>query len=65
MIDGLLGDSVCSSLFGNMNVYALADGLPAWCNLMLAIFAEVDASMSKEQKLTNPRIKKYMEKYKR
>lgn len=63
MIDEALGVPVCDALFGNMNVYALADGLPVWCNLMLAVIDEIDTSFAREQKLTNPRISKYTSKY--
>lgn len=63
MIDGVLGASVCDDLFGRMNVYAMAGGLPVWCNLMLAVMDEIDTSFAREQKLTNPRIAKYTSKY--
>lgn len=59
MIDDLFGSPICDALFGSMNVYALADGLPIWTNLMLTIMDEVDTSFSKERKLTDARIKKY------
>lgn len=64
-IDGILGDGVCSALFGTMNVYALADGLPVWANLMLAIIGEMDDSVKAEQKKTNPRVAKYTARYKK
>lgn len=64
MIDSLFDAPVCENVFGTMNVYALADGLPAWCNLMLALMDEVDTGFAREQKAMNPRIKKYTEKYK-
>lgn len=63
MIDEALGTPVCETLFGGMNVYALADGLPVWCNLMLAIMDEIDTTFAREQKMTNPRISKYTSKY--
>lgn len=63
MIDETLGTPVCDALFGGMNVYALADGLPVWANLMLAIMDEIDTSFAREQKKTNPRIAKYTAKY--
>lgn len=63
MIDEALGAPVCDSLFGGMNVYAMADGLPVWCNLMLAVMDEVDTSFAREQKAMNPRLKHYMNKY--
>lgn len=64
MIDNLFGLPVCEDIFGSMNVYAMADGLPVWCNLMLALMDEVDTSFAREQKAINPRIKKYTDKYK-
>lgn len=63
MIDETLGEPVCDVLFGDMNVYALANGLPVWANLMLAIMEEIDTSFAREQKLTNPRIKRYTDKW--
>lgn len=65
MIDTALGQPVCAALFGGMNVYALADGLPVWCNLMLALMDEIDTSFAREQKAANPRIQKYTSKYHR
>lgn len=63
MIDEALGASVCDALFGSMNVYAMADGLPVWANLMLSILDQVDDSFAKEQSKTNSRISKYTAKY--
>lgn len=62
IIDELFGP-VCAALFGEMNVYALANGLPVWCNLFLAIMDEIDTTFAREQKATNPRIAKYTSKY--
>lgn len=63
VIDGVFGISVCDALFGAMNVYALADGLPVWANLILAVMDEIDTSFARESKATNPRIQKYTAKY--
>lgn len=63
MIDEIFSVPVCDALFGKMNVYAMADGLPAWCNLMLAVMDEVDTSFARERKKTDPRIAKYTAKY--
>lgn len=63
IIDNVFGVPVSDSLFGSMNVYALANGLPVWCNLMLAIMDEVDTTFAREQKATNSRVKKYTDKY--
>lgn len=65
IIDGLFDAPVSDSLFGRMSVYAVAGGLPVWCNLMLAVMDEIDTTFSREQKATNPRIAKYTEKYHR
>lgn len=65
MIDGLFEKPVCAALFGTMNVYALADGLPVWCNLMLAVIDQIDTTFSREQKRTNPRIAKYTDRWKK
>lgn len=65
VIDGFFETPVCDALFGSMNVYAMAGGLPVWCNLLLAIMDQIDTTFAKEQKATNPRINKYMAKYRR
>lgn len=63
MVDGIFASSVCDAVFGGMNVYALADGLPVWCNFLLAVMEEIDTTFAREQKATNPRIAKYTAKY--
>ena len=63
IIDGVFEAPVSDAVFGGMNVYAVAGGLPVWCNLMFAIMDEIDTTFAREQKLTNPRIAKYTAKY--
>lgn len=63
LIDEALGAPVCEAVFGNMNINALADGLPVWANLLLAVMDEMDNSFAREQKRTNPRVAKYTAKY--
>ena len=63
ILDGIFETPICDALFGSMNVYAMAGGLPVWCNLMLAILDEIESTMSREQKNMNPRIAKYTAKY--
>lgn len=65
IIDDLFGKPICDELFGAMNIYALADGLPVWCNLMLAVIDQIDTTFSREQKATNPRVAKYTAKWKK
>lgn len=64
MIDDVFQQPVCETLFGTMNVYAMAGGLPAWVNFLLTIMEEIDTAFAREQKATNPRLQKYMDKYK-
>lgn len=63
IIDGVFGEPVCGAVFGDMNVYAMGDGLPAWANLMLAVMDEIDTSFANQKKLTDPRIAKYTARY--
>jgi hypothetical protein len=63
IIDDLLGDGVSDALFGDMNVYALADGLPVWMNLLFAIAEEVERAYTSEQKKSDPRMRAYNDKY--
>ncbi|MER2183686.1 MAG: hypothetical protein ABTA22_09220, partial [Clostridia bacterium] len=53
IIDTLFGQDVCTPLFGEMNLFASAGGLPVWANLMLAIADEVQASMQGELEKRN------------
>ncbi len=63
MLDGVFGTEICAPLFGSVSVYALSDGLPLWVNLLLAVIDEMDVAFAREQKATNPRIRKYTAKY--
>lgn len=63
IINETFEEDVCTPLFGEMNVYALADGLPVWANLMLAVMDETDSAFAREQKAQSPRIRKYSAKY--
>ena len=64
-VDDIFGQAVCADLLGDVNIYALADGLPIWANLLLALMDEIDTSYAREQKATNPRLQKYLKKYKK
>ena len=63
IIDALFGMDVCTPLFGELNLFASAGGLPVWANLMLAIADEVQDSMDSELTQREARIRKYTEKY--
>lgn len=62
IINSVFDAPIADDLFVDRNVYALAEGVPVWCNFMLAIMDEIDSTFSREQKFTNPRIKKYIDK---
>ena len=62
-IDGLLGQGVSDALFGDMNCYALAEGLPVWMNLILAIADEINENLDEEQAKADPRLQSYSRKY--
>lgn len=63
VLDNLFAAPVCDTVFGGMSLCAFANGFPVWLNLMLAIVDEVEAAAGNIQKLADPRIKKYTEKY--
>ena len=65
IIDGIFEEPICEKVFGRMNLYALSDGLHVWTNFLLALMDETDSAFAREQKDTNPRLKKYTEKYSR
>lgn len=62
-IDGILGDGIADKLFPNMNCYAIANGLPVWMNLILALLDEVSEAYEKEFGKTDARFKAHSEKY--
>lgn len=68
MIDEVFGEGICDDIFkdskGNaIDLYAVADGLPLWCNFLLAVIDTMDTAFTEEKKKTNPRIQKYIAKY--
>ena len=46
-----------------MDASALADGLPVWANLIMAIIDTFDDEFAQEKKKKNPRLAKYTAKY--
>ncbi len=64
-INELFDTDICTPLFDGMQVTAIADGLPVWCNLMLAFMDAMDERYTAEKAKTNPRLQKYITKYKR
>lgn len=64
-IDGLFGEGVSDGLFQGVNSYAMADGLPLWTNFLLSIIDTIPAELSVQIKASNPRVEKYLQKYRR
>ena len=61
-MDGLFGENVAVGLFQGVSSYAMADGLPLWCNFMLAIIDTIPAELSVQIRATKPRVEKYLNK---
>ena len=43
----------------------MADGLPVWCNLMLCLIDNMNDTFTAEKKKTNPKLQKYLAKFKK
>ena len=65
LLDEFFGTPVCDGLFGTMNLFASANGLPVWANLLLALTEEVEGAMQGELSTREKRIAKYTEKYRK
>ena len=65
LLDDFFGEPVCDALFGSMNLFASAGGLPVWANLLLALSEEVENAMQGELSAREKRIAKYTAKYKK
>lgn len=63
VIDSAFEKAVCSDVFGSLNLYAVANGLPVWCNLIFTVINLFDESLTAEKAKTNPRLDKYLKKY--
>ena len=55
--------SFFDGLFGSMNLFASANGLPVWANLLLAVTEEVEGAMQGELNKREARIARYTDKY--
>jgi len=62
-INAVFGFNICEPLFGTMNLFTVANGLPVWANFMLALIDQFEGEFAEEKKKTNPRIQKYTAKY--
>ena len=63
VLDILFGIGVCEKIFGEMSLYASADGLPVWENFILAVIDLFDDSVKREAALSDKRIQRHVQKY--
>lgn len=52
-------DTVADGVFGDLNCYAMADGMPLWVNFLFAIAEEIRDGYDSEQKKQDPRLKQF------
>ena len=65
LMDTLFDHPICTDVFGELNVYAYANGLPVWANLLMALVDVINGAFDSEPKLTSKRIEKYTAKYRK
>ena len=63
LINTLFDTDVCTPIFGDMNVYALAGGTPVWFNLIMCLIENMDDTVVAEKKKTNPKLQKYLARF--
>lgn len=64
-INALFGEGTAAAVFQGVSSYAMADGLPLWTNFLLAVIDTVPEEMSRQVKVSKPRVEKYLKKYHR
>lgn len=62
-INSLFDMDIVTPLIGDISVYALADGMPIWANILTALVDEMDSAATKNNELSKKRIAKYTKKY--
>lgn len=61
-IDKAFGEPVCDAVFGNVNIFSPAGGMPVCMNFIMAIIDEIDAASARETK-PSARTEEYLRKY--
>ena len=61
-IDKAFGSPVCDKVFGDVNVFSPAGGMPVCFNFLVAVIDEVDAASAREIK-TSARTEEYLRRY--
>ena len=62
-LNSIFAKDIVTPLIGDMNVYALADGLPIWANILTAIMKTIEDCVEEERSKSEAKIKEYTEKY--
>lgn len=63
LIDGIFTEPICEKIFGTVNLYSIAQGAPVWANFLFTLWEQLDDNLTKESKIKNPKIQKYLDKY--
>ncbi len=62
-LERVFGVDVVTPLIGDMNVYALADGLPIWAQILISTMDVIQKTVEEERNKSVQKIKEYTEKY--
>lgn len=63
-IDGIFEQPVSETLYGDVSMISITDGVPLWADFLLIVVELMDDSSGKEAKKKNPRLEKYINRYK-
>lgn len=63
LLNLLFDKDVCTPLYGNMNIYAMAGGTPVWFNLLMCLVEHMDDTFKAEKMKTNPRLQEYLDRF--
>jgi len=64
-VDAVFGEGFCGEVFGELRLYALADGLTIIENFIFAIIDKMDDSVKENMEKRNDRLAKYTAKYRK
>lgn len=62
-IDRIFNKPLCENVFGDVNLYSIAGGAPVWFNFLISLWDTCDDNLTRESKVKNPKIAKYLDKY--
>lgn len=59
IIDGVFGEGVADAVFGELNCYAIAEGMPIWINFLFAVAEEIRDAYDEQGDKADPRMKQF------